>query len=60
MIRGTGSRGAAVSVIFISYRRGDSADKAGRISERLAREFGKEAVFFDRGGIGAVKSGLTL
>jgi len=33
--------------IFISYRRGESSDIAGRISDRLRSEFGSESVFFD-------------
>ncbi|MEP7285741.1 MAG: SUMF1/EgtB/PvdO family nonheme iron enzyme [Chloroflexota bacterium] len=33
--------------IFISYRRDDSADVAGRIYDRLVAKFGKDAVFKD-------------
>ena len=33
--------------IFISYRRGDSADITGRIYDRVAQHFGKDAVFKD-------------
>ncbi len=33
--------------IFICYRRGDSAGFAGRLYDRLEREFGKEHVFMD-------------
>jgi hypothetical protein len=33
--------------IFISYRRSDSQADAGRIYDRLAAHFGKEAVFKD-------------
>jgi ABC-type iron transport system FetAB ATPase subunit len=33
--------------IFISYRRSDSQDVAGRIYDRLAQHFGKEAIFKD-------------
>ena len=33
--------------IFISYRRGDSADVTGRIYDRLVQQFGKEAIFKD-------------
>ena len=33
--------------IFISYRRSDSAPWAGRIYDRLAVHFGKDAVFMD-------------
>jgi tetratricopeptide (TPR) repeat protein len=34
-------------VIFISYRRGDSEGQAGRLFERLRREFGGDRVFMD-------------
>lgn len=33
--------------IFISYRRSDSQDVAGRIYDRLAQHFGREAIFKD-------------
>jgi hypothetical protein len=33
--------------IFISYRRGDSAGHAGRIHDRLEREFGRDPLFMD-------------
>ena len=33
--------------VFISYRREDSADSAGRIKDHLARHFGTAHVFFD-------------
>jgi YVTN family beta-propeller protein len=33
--------------IFISYRRDDSPDVAGRIRDRLAEEFGKDNVYYD-------------
>ena len=33
--------------IFLSYRRSDSADIAGRMYDRLASEFGESSVFFD-------------
>ncbi|WP_017300209.1 toll/interleukin-1 receptor domain-containing protein [Nodosilinea nodulosa] len=33
--------------IFISYRRSDSEDIAGRIYDRLAAHFGKDSIFFD-------------
>jgi Pvc16 N-terminal domain/TIR domain len=33
--------------VFISYRREDSADSAGRIRDRLAQHFGEAHVFFD-------------
>lgn len=38
---------SSVPNIFISYRREDSADIAGRISDRLIERFGKNAVFKD-------------
>jgi hypothetical protein len=38
---------SSVPNIFISYRREDSADIAGRISDRLIERFGKDAVFKD-------------
>lgn len=34
-------------IIFISYRRDDSIDAAGRIYDRLADRFGRESVFMD-------------
>ena len=33
--------------IFISYRRSDSIDVTGRIYDRLAANFGKDAIFKD-------------
>ena len=33
--------------LFISYRRGDSADVTGRIYDRLEARFGRESVFID-------------
>jgi hypothetical protein len=33
--------------IFISYRRDDSAGHAGRVHDRLAREFGRDLLFMD-------------
>ena len=46
---GAGTLGPRVigSRIFISYRRGDSAAHAGRLSDRLVAEFGDESVFMD-------------
>lgn len=38
---------AAMSKIFISYRRDDSADITGRIYDRLIQQFGRDAVFKD-------------
>ena len=36
-----------MSEVFISYRREDSPDAAGRIYDRLKDHFGEESVFFD-------------
>jgi hypothetical protein len=33
--------------IFIHYRRGDTIATAGRLCDRLAREFGRNNVFMD-------------
>jgi hypothetical protein len=38
---------AATARVFISYRREDSINMAGRIRDRLARDLGEENVFFD-------------
>jgi hypothetical protein len=38
---------APVGIIFVSYRRTDSADVAGRIYDRLLGAFGKTAIFKD-------------
>ena len=37
--------------IFISYRRDDSAGHAGRVTDRLEREFGRDLLFMDVDGI---------
>jgi hypothetical protein len=37
--------------IFLSYRREDSAGQAGRVSDRLVREFGDGCLFMDVSGI---------
>jgi uncharacterized membrane protein YeaQ/YmgE (transglycosylase-associated protein family) len=37
----------APTSVFVSYRRGDSADVTGRIRDHLVRHFGQEAVFTD-------------
>jgi hypothetical protein len=37
--------------VFISYRREDSAGHAGRVQDRLAREFGRDLLFMDVDGI---------
>src|SRR6516165_7093616 len=36
-----------MALVFVSYRRQDSADIVGRISDRLIGRFGKEEVFVD-------------
>jgi hypothetical protein len=36
-----------VAKVFISYRRDDSAGHAGRINDRLEREFGRDLLFMD-------------
>jgi len=41
------TRSDAMSRIFISYRREDSAGEAGRIYDYLERKFGREAIFKD-------------
>jgi hypothetical protein len=33
--------------VFISYRRNDIAAVAGRVSDRLAQEFGRDSLRFD-------------
>ncbi len=40
-----------MSGIFISYRREDAAGHAGRLFDRLAQHFGRDAVFMDVAGI---------
>jgi hypothetical protein len=35
------------SKVFISYRRDDSAAHAGRVNDRLEREFGRDSLFMD-------------
>jgi hypothetical protein len=35
------------SKVFVSYRRDDSAGHAGRVTDRLAREFGRDLLFMD-------------
>lgn len=37
--------------VFISYRRGDAAGHAGRVSDRLSDELGQDALFMDVDGI---------
>lgn len=46
-----------MSKIFISYRRADSRKDAGRIYDRLEREFGKENIFKD---IDSIKPGKNF
>jgi TIR domain len=36
-----------MAAVFISYRRDDSAASAGRVHDRLAREFGENLLFMD-------------
>ena len=36
-----------VAKVFISYRRNDSAGHAGRVHDRLEREFGRDLLFMD-------------
>jgi hypothetical protein len=43
--------------IFISYRREDSAGHAGRVHDRLEREFGRELIFMD---VDAVPLGVNF
>jgi hypothetical protein len=43
--------------IFISYRRVDSAGYAGRIYDRLAAHFGKDAIFMD---VDTIEAGLDF
>lgn len=38
---------AAAPLLFVSYRREDSADATGRLCDRLAESFGRETVFRD-------------
>lgn len=46
-----------VGRIFISYRRADSAGYAGRIYDRLAAHFGKDAIFMD---VDTIQAGLDF
>ena len=46
-----------MSGIFISYRREDSQELAGRLFDRLAQRFGKDRVFRD---IDAIDPGAKL
>ena len=43
--------------VFISYRRDDSADAAGRIQDRLAGEFGRDLLFMD---VDAIPLGMNF
>jgi hypothetical protein len=43
--------------VFISYRRDDSEVFAGRVYDRLEREFGREALFMD---VDAIPLGLNF
>ncbi len=46
-----------MSKLFISYRRDDSADVAGRLHEKLEGHFGRGSVFMD---IDAMRLGLDF
>lgn len=46
-----------MSKIFISYRRDDSADTAGRIYDRLVLRFGPDAIFMD---VNSVPLGISF
>jgi len=35
------------AIVFISFRRNDSAGHAGRVHDRLEREFGRDLLFMD-------------
>ena len=43
--------------VFISYRRDDSAGHAGRVHDRLEREFGRDLLFMD---VDAVPLGVNF
>jgi hypothetical protein len=43
--------------IFISYRRDDAAALAGRVYDRLEREFGRDTVFMD---VDAIRLGVNF
>jgi hypothetical protein len=43
--------------VFISYRRDDSAGQAGRIQDRLEREFGRDLLFMD---VDAIPLGMNF
>jgi hypothetical protein len=49
--------GCCVGGIFISYRRKDAAPWAGRLYERLAREFPRDQLLMD---VDAIEPGLDL
>src|SRR3954470_24092090 len=51
--RAPGSGVATVPTIFISYRRRDTGNTAGRLSDNLKLRFGPQSVFFDVERIGA-------
>ena len=42
-----GANAATTKIIFLSYRRKDSADVSGRIYDRLSIKYGKDQVFKD-------------
>jgi len=47
ILKREGSGNDILGHIFISYRRSDSADNAGRIYDRLVEEFGEDPIFKD-------------
>ena len=52
-----GEEGAGVAGIFISYRRDDTAPWAGRLYERLARDFPRDQLLMD---VDAIEPGLDF
>jgi TIR domain len=46
--------------IFISYRRDDSAGHAGRVTDRLEREFGRDLLFMDVDAIPLGRNFVTV
>jgi hypothetical protein len=48
---GTGGGTVQARKVFLSYRRGDSADAAGRLADRLVHDLGKDTIFMDVDGI---------
>jgi hypothetical protein len=48
---------SSMARVFVSYRREDASGHAGRISDRLALEFGADQIFMD---VDAVKPGVDF